>query len=291
MSILRSLSRWLDNRVRWGLRIILLLLIADFAYLTFIWPDWGKLAAGPIPRSNFIKVYEERRLEKDWPTLRWTPVSLAEIPKHLVRAVLVAEDSRFNEHGGLDIIAIKEAWNYNRERGQMVFGASTISQQTAKNLFLNSARNPVRKWHEIFLTLGLERNLPKQRILEIYLNTAEFGRGIYGVEAASQAYWGIPVSRLSVIQATELAATLPGPVKNNPATRSDFFLRHSKKILSLMGPNYYKPPADPLENLDVDREVNSGPEPEPQIQEAPILVDPPVPAPAGEAAPDTLRTL
>ena len=134
MNILRSLSRWLDNRVRWGLRIILLLLIADFAYLTYIWPDWSKLAAGPIPKSNFIKVYEERRLEKDWPTLRWTPVAFTEMPKHLVRAVLVAEDSRFNEHGGLDIIAIKEAWNYNRERGQMVFGASTISQQTAKNL-------------------------------------------------------------------------------------------------------------------------------------------------------------
>ena len=289
MSILRSLSRWLDNRVRWGLRIILLLLIADFAYLTYIWPDWSKLIAGPIPKSNFIKVYEERRLEKGWPTLRWAPVSLTEVPKHLVRAVLVAEDSRFNEHGGLDIIAIKEAWNYNRERGQMVFGASTISQQTAKNLFLNSARNPVRKWHEIFLTLGLERNLSKQRILEIYLNTAEFGRGIYGVEAASQAYWGIPVARLSVIQAAELAATLPGPVKNNPATRSGFFLRHSKKILSLMGPNYYKTPVDPAESLDVDIEVK--PDPEPEVQETPTAADPPAPAPMEESPPATLRTL
>ncbi len=267
MNKLRRMSRWLSNHIRWWLRIILVLLIVDLSYLTYIWPDWSRLAAGPIPKTNFIHVYEQRRVEKDWPPLRWSPVAFTTVPKPLLRAVLVAEDSRFYTHNGLDLIAMKDAWDYNMERGQLLFGASTISQQTAKNLFLNPSRNPVRKWHEIVLTMGLERHLAKQRILEIYLNTAEFGRGIYGVQAAAQAYWGIPVAHLSVTQAAELAATLPGPVKNNPATRSDFFLRRTKKILSLMGTRY----TAPEESLD----AGIGASPDPEVTEVAPATAPP----------------
>lgn len=270
------MSRWLSNHFRWWLRIILVLLIVDLSYLTYIWPDWGRLAAGPIPKSNFIHVYEQRRVEKDWPALRWSPVAFSTVPKPLLRAVLVAEDSRFYTHNGLDLIAIKDAWDYNMERGQVLFGASTISQQTAKNLFLNPSRNPVRKWHEIILTMGLEHHLSKQRILEIYLNTAEFGRGIYGVQAAAEAYWGIPVSHLSVTQAAELAATLPGPVKNNPAARSNFFLRRTKKILSLMGPRF----TAPEENLDPG--IGASPDVEarePDAREPEAMETAPVPTP------------
>jgi monofunctional biosynthetic peptidoglycan transglycosylase len=274
MKKLTALVRWVHDHVRWLMRIFLVLLIADLAYLTLIWPDWNVLAKGDIPKTNFMNLYEQKRVDKGWPKLRWSPVPLSSIPKSMVRAVIVAEDSRFYEHSGFDLIAIKDAWDYNVERGRVAFGASTISQQTAKNLFLSPARNPVRKWHELLLTLGLEHHLSKQRILEIYLNTAEFGRGIYGVQAASQAYWGIPVSRISATQAAELAATLPGPIKHNPANRSDFFLRHSKRILGLMGPRY----VEPAENLDTGGALAPmSPAVEPSA--APVEVPPAAPEP------------
>jgi monofunctional glycosyltransferase len=276
MNKLRRMSRWLTNHFRWWLRIFLVLLIVDLSYLTYIWPDWNRLSVGPTPKSNFIHVYEQRRGEKDWPALRWLPVPVSTLPKHLLRAVLVAEDSRFYTHNGLDLIAIKDAWDYNMERGQVIIGASTISQQTAKNLFLNPSRNPVRKWHEMVLTLGLERHMSKQRILEIYLNTAEFGRGIYGVQAAAEAYWGIPAARLSVTQAAELAATLPGPVKNNPLTRSDFFLRRSKKILSLMSVHSVVP----TETQDADIGADSDPAAMEALPETPPVTTEQVPEPA-----------
>lgn len=221
--------------LRWTLRILLVLLIADLFYLTLTWPDWKRIAAAPIPKSNFILEYEKGRKErKDDPPLRWRPVPLTNIPKHVMRAVIVAEDSRFYEHSGFDLIAFKEAMSYNLDEGKLAFGASTISQQTVKNLFLNPARNPLRKWHELVLTWGMERKLSKARIMELYLNIVELGPGIFGVEAAAQAYWKIPAARLSVTQAAGLAASLPSPVKHNPATRTQRFERRWKKILDLL---------------------------------------------------------
>lgn len=283
MNKLRRMTRWLSNHVRWWLRIVLVLLVVDLSYMTYIWPDWSRLAAGPIPKSNFIKTYEQRRVEKKWPPLRWSPVPFSAIPKSLQRAVIVAEDSRFYTHNGFDLIAIKDAWDYNMERGQVLFGASTISQQTAKNLFLNPSRNPVRKWHELILTLGLEHHLSKQRILDLYLNSAEFGRGIYGVQAASEAYWGIPVEQLSVEQVAELAATLPGPVKNNPATRSEFFLRRTKKILGLMGPRYTAPEETQdaaVGAVGLPEVIQIAPATEPAAQPPMVYESAPLPTPA-----------
>ncbi len=152
------------------------------------------------------------------------------IPKNMIRAVIAAEDSRFYEHDGVDFDALKDAMEYNLSEQRMAYGASTISQQTVKNVFLSPSRNPLRKWHELLLTLGMERNLTKKRILEHYLNLAEFGKGIYGVDAAARYYWGIPASRLSSRQAIELAATLPSPVKNNPRTRTKSFQNRVKRI-------------------------------------------------------------
>ncbi len=119
---------------------------------------------------------------------------------------------------------------YNLSKQRMVYGASTISQQTVKNLFLSPSRDPLRKWHELVLTLGMERNLSKQRILEYYLNVAEFGRGIYGVDAAARHYWDVPVYRLGRREAIELAATLPSPVRHNPATRTRAFNKRVQRI-------------------------------------------------------------
>lgn len=221
--------------LRWTIRLVLIALIADLFYLALTWPDWKKLAAGPVPKSNFIVEYEASRAhDRRLPALRWQPVSYASLPKHLVRAAILAEDSRFYQHHGFDLIAFKEAMNHNLAEGRVVLGASTISQQTVKNLFLSSSRNPLRKWHELVLTWGMERNLSKRRILEIYLNVAEFGTGVYGAQAAAQAYWGVPLRELSVVQAAALAATLPSPAKNNPITGTPQFERRANKILDLL---------------------------------------------------------
>jgi len=221
--------------LRWSFRLLLVLFIVDLFYLGLTWPDWKKLATGPVPRSAFMVEYrKERAQHRNWPRLRWYPVPLSTVPKYFIRAVILAEDSRFYEHSGFDLIAFKEAMEYNLREGRFVLGASTISQQTVKNLFLSPARNPLRKWHELILTWGMEHNLSKHRILELYLNIAQFGRGIYGVQAATQAYWGIDPDRMSLAQAAELAATLPGPVDNNPATQTRYFEKRSKKILSLL---------------------------------------------------------
>lgn len=220
----------LGNVLHWTLRLLVAALVVDLLYLASIWPDWAALRKGPVPQTNFMVSYESARVRHHWPRVAWHPVSLSQVPRILVRAVLIGEDSRFYIHHGFDFVAIRDAWDYNWAEGRIVFGASTISQQTVKNLFLSPSRNPLRKWHEAVLTWGLEHHLTKNRILEIYLNTAEFGRGIYGVDAAARAYFGEPVSALTLPQAAELAATLPGPVKNNPRTRSRYFVRRAHKI-------------------------------------------------------------
>lgn len=228
-----SLFKWLVRLVRWSFHLLLLVLIVDAFYIALIWPDWDRLAVGPVPKSRFISDYQHKqRHDRELPPLRWRPVTLANIPSDVVRAVVVAEDSRFYQHHGFDFIAFKEAMNYNFAEGRFVLGASTISQQTTKNLFLSSARNPLRKWHELILTWGMERRLKKRRILELYLNIAEFGPGIYGVQAASYVYWGVPVSALSLHQAASLAASLPSPKKHNPKTRSE---RFNKRVVKVMG--------------------------------------------------------
>ena len=217
--------------LRWSLRLLAVLVVMDLGYLFGIWPDWELYSAGPIQRSSFIRTYEStRHLHPEWPHLRWRPVSIGKIPRSIVRALIVAEDARFYSHQGVDLEALKEAMEYNLSEQRLVLGGSTISQQTVKNLFLSPSRNPLRKWHELILTIGMERNLSKKRILELYLNVAEFGRGIYGVDAAARFYWGIPASRVSGLQAVELAATLPSPVGNNPGTRTRAFENRVKKI-------------------------------------------------------------
>ncbi len=230
MSFFRKIPVRVLRVLHWTLRILLLLLVIDLIYMAVIWPDWKKYAGGPVPKSGFIELYEAKQAEHGWPRLYWQPVALATIPRHMVRAVIVAEDSRFYEHSGFDLIAIKEALNFNWRQGEFLIGASTISQQTAKNLFLSPSRDPLRKWHEVLLTWGLERNARKSRILELYLNVAEFGRGVYGVQAAARTYYSIDAADLTLEQAAELAATLPSPVKNNPATRTERFQKRTQRI-------------------------------------------------------------
>jgi monofunctional glycosyltransferase len=223
--------------LRWGVRIIILCLLVDFGYIWGKLPDWTHFADGPIQKSAFMMDYEYRRaVDPILPPLRWRPVSLENISSNLVHAIIVAEDANFYKHSGIDTEAFKQAWEYNLKTGHLVYGGSTISQQMIKNFLLNPSRNPLRKWHELWLTLSLERNISKDRILEVYLNIAEFGVGIYGVEAASQHYWGESARDLSMDHAVQLAATLSAPTKNNPFTRTDYFLQQVVKITRNMGP-------------------------------------------------------
>jgi len=218
----------------WLWRALLLgcLLIAlDAFYLAIRLPNWDLYAEGPIKKSSFIERYESSRADNtDWPALSWKPVPISNMPKHLIRAVVIAEDSRFFSHKGFDTEAIQDAIEYDLAKRRFVYGGSTLSQQTVKNLFFSSSRNPLRKLHEIVFTYSMEQHLQKRRIIETYLNIAEFGRGIYGVEAAAQRYFHKPISAVSENEALELAATLPGPVLNNPASRTRFFLRHKRTI-------------------------------------------------------------
>jgi monofunctional biosynthetic peptidoglycan transglycosylase len=234
-SIFRAVPA-ISRALVWLPRIALMALIVDLFYVATIWPNWADYKSGAIPKSEFIIKYEKARKKLGNPPLQWQPVVFGEIPQHLLRAVVVAEDSRFYQHAGFDLIAFKEAMDYNFSTGRPAFGGSTISQQTVKNMFLSARRDPLRKWHELLLTWGMEHSLRKNRILEIYLNIAEFGVGIYGVQAASLHYWNRPVSQINLQQAIELAATLPGPKKQNPSSRTRAFEHRVDKISQWMIP-------------------------------------------------------
>lgn len=223
------------RRLRWLGLLLLVLIALDIFYLSLHWPDWSSLASGAIPKSAFIQDYEQRRLvDHQLPSLQWKPVADREIPQHLRRAVIAGEDANFYWHNGFDLQAFQTAMNRNLELMKLRYGASTISQQTIKNLFLSSSRSPLRKWHELVMTVAMELNLRKERILDLYLNIAEFGQGVYGVEAAAEHYWHIPVSALHPWQSAQLAACLPSPVKNNPMTATRQFFHRARKIYSAM---------------------------------------------------------
>ncbi|MFH1875170.1 MAG: monofunctional biosynthetic peptidoglycan transglycosylase [Pseudomonadota bacterium] len=151
--------------------------------------------------------------------MKWK--SFNQISPNLRRAVILAEDSRFWKHHGFDWEAIKEAAEENWEAKSFVRGASTITQQLARNLYLSPAKNPFRKLKELFIAMKLERELSKQRILELYLNLVEWGDGIYGAEAAANHYFGISAAALDQWQAAYLSAMLPKPryYQRNPESQ------------------------------------------------------------------------
>jgi monofunctional biosynthetic peptidoglycan transglycosylase len=225
------------------------------AWLFLVWPPpvWYNFTF-PVETS-----FQAMRRHADPATAsqrRYTPVPLEQIAPAMRRAVLVGEDHRFYEHSGFDYIEMRKALGYPRDsfsvmngrdradlargvrrtiaRGEEVRGASTITQQLAKNLYLSPSRNPLRKVKEAVTAARLELWLSKDRILELYLNTAEFGDEIWGVEAASQFYFRRPASRLTREQAATLAATLPHPRTSNPVYRPGRMLWKRNWILRRM---------------------------------------------------------
>jgi monofunctional biosynthetic peptidoglycan transglycosylase len=162
------------------------------------------------------------------------PVPLSKIDRDLVYAVIAAEDSRFCEHDGFDFEAIEEAWKAN-QRGRRLRGGSTLSQQTAKNVFLWPGRGWVRKGLEAYYTVLIEALWPKRRIVEVYLNAAEWGPGVYGAEAASRYWFGKSAEQLSPREAARLAAILPSPRKWKAAQPGRYVRSRSGRIVAASG--------------------------------------------------------
>lgn len=162
----------------------------------------------------------------------WVPMS--EISSPMALAVMAGEDQKFPEHWGFDVEAIQSAMSHNEQEDANIRGASTLSQQTAKNLFLWDGRSYLRKGLEAGLTVGLETVWTKRRILTVYLNIVEFGDGIFGVEEAAQHFFHKPASRLTASQAALLAAVLPNPHLFKVNAPSAYVLRRQQWILRQM---------------------------------------------------------
>lgn len=156
-----------------------------------------------------IRLVQGYGIDKDW-------TGIERISSNLQRAVLASEDAKFCNHNGFDWVSLKESLE-KLEQGERSRGASTITMQTAKNLFLWPGRSFIRKGIEAYLTVWIELLWPKQRTLEVYLNIAEWGKGIYGAEAAARHYFGVPASALTARQSALLAVSLPSPLRSNPA--------------------------------------------------------------------------
>jgi monofunctional biosynthetic peptidoglycan transglycosylase len=176
--------------------------------------------------DDFVDRKGYRPIKQNW-------VNKAQISKHALVAVVASEDQRFYHHHGFDVEAIYKAYQHYQHGGKLR-GASTISQQVAKNLFLSPARNFGRKALEIWFTFLIEALWSKTRILETYLNIAEFGDHVFGIEAASRHYFGISAKQLSASQAALLAATLPNPIMLNAAKPSAYLLKRQQWILGQM---------------------------------------------------------
>ena len=162
----------------------------------------------------------------------WVPMD--EISPYMALAVMAAEDQKFPEHWGFDVGAIESALSHNQRNQNRIRGASTLSQQTAKNLFLWDGRSWVRKGLEVGLTAGIELIWTKRRILTVYLNIAEFGEGIFGVEAAARHFFNKPASKLSASEAALLAAVLPNPLRFKVNAPSGYVISRQQWILRQM---------------------------------------------------------
>ena len=169
---------------------------------------------------------KELKFSKDW-------VPMSSISKHASQAVYAAEDQKFPTHFGFDTEAMKKAWEGNK-KGKRIKGASTISQQTAKNAFLWPGRTMVRKGLEAYFTLLMELMWPKERIMEVYLNIIEMGDGVYGIEAAAQTYFKKPAAKLNRQEAALIAAILPNPRRWSPARPTGYISGRQSWILRQM---------------------------------------------------------
>ncbi|MCX6178225.1 MAG: monofunctional biosynthetic peptidoglycan transglycosylase [Chlorobiales bacterium] len=215
--------------------ILLLLFFVDIARY-FVYPDVGKLVEENPLKSAFMESREaewkqeglkDKKIHQKWVLLR-------NVSPNLIKAVLIAEDDKFWKHEGFDYQAIERAIEKNIAAKKFKMGGSTISQQLAKNLYLSSSKNPIRKIKEAIITWRIEKKLSKRRILELYVNVVEWGDGIFGIDQAARHYYGVSPARLTAQQASKLAAILPNPIKYSPTGSSPYVRNRSKIIYAIM---------------------------------------------------------
>jgi monofunctional biosynthetic peptidoglycan transglycosylase len=225
-------------------KIFLWTIVAFFVstFLTVLMYRWIPIYATPLVILRTI----EYGLDGKWVPINKDWVSIDEISPHLQKAVIASEDPKFLSHNGFDFGAIAKAIDANKRR-KIKMGASTISQQTAKNVFLYPSRTYLRKGLEAYFTVLMEALWDKRRILEVYLNVIELGPGIYGAEAASMFYWKKPAKKLALGEAQLFAAILPNPRRWNPKRPTNFVLKRRnfiKRNLVLLGHSYFRPLSD-----------------------------------------------
>jgi monofunctional glycosyltransferase len=205
-----------------------------YAYLTL--PDVRPLRAANPQTTAFIELRaRDARARGETPRRAQKWVTYRNISTELKRAVLVAEDSAFWQHEGVDIEQLQESIGIDWARGRLLRGGSTITQQLAKNLYLSPSKNPIRKLRELIIARRLEAELPKARIFELYLNVIEWGDGVYGAEAAARTYFHTSASALGPAEAALLAGAIINPRVLNPAHPSARLLKRQQLILRRMG--------------------------------------------------------
>jgi monofunctional glycosyltransferase len=212
-----------------------------FAYVAYVYlslPDVRSLSTTNPPSTAFMRLRVEEAAQQHRAKFairqRWIPY--AQVSPNLRRAVIVAEDSAFFDHDGIDLEQIKASLEKNWEEGGTLRGGSTITQQLAKNLYLSPTRNPMRKVTEILIARRLEAALTKRRIFELYLNLIEWGDGIFGCEVASQTYFGKSASDLTMEEAALMAGAIINPREHSPAKPTRRLLRRQQIILRRVGP-------------------------------------------------------
>lgn len=288
--------------MRWKLLLLgipaFLLLVVFGVWLST--PDVTGLKTSPPEETAFMRLRREEAREQGRKfTLRRTWRPLTQISKNLQNAVIVAEDAAFYEHGGLDVDELQASFVKNLRKRKLARGGSTITQQLAKNLYLSPSRNPVRKLRELAIALALEEQLDKDRILELYLNSIEWGDGIFGAEAAARAYFGTSAARLSEAQAATLAALIPNPRRFAKQIDGKRIQKKKNLILRRMrrrfGAEIVKPKDKPKGEAAMTAEIK--PRPVPTLAEPPdedgddpdedeAMADDPAPAPqSGVTAP------
>jgi len=222
------------TRGRWAGRLATWVTLAAAVWIgveIWEWPSVGRLATERPATTAFIERYQaEQRAAGRPDRVAWTWTPYAAISPSLKRAVLVAEDVTFFSHHGFALAEMQSALEDALRDRELPRGASTITQQLAKNLWLSRSRNPLQKAREALLTWQLERRLSKRRILELYLNVAEFGPGLYGVGAASQRYFGKAPADLDEGEAAQLAAVLPSPAAWHPGSSRAAYRRRVAAI-------------------------------------------------------------
>ena len=201
----KSSRRWLKWLILGPILLVLLVQLYFFAMVCWY------AAFNPGSTSFMRQQLSELREKNPNAQLKHQWVDYERISVNLKRAVVASEDSRFAEHGGVDWEALEAAFERNNRRSKVVGGGSTITQQLAKNLFLSGSRSYLRKGQEMIIAFMLESVMDKRRILEVYLNVVEFGRGVFGAEAAARYYYRTPAANLAPAQAARLAVMLPNP--------------------------------------------------------------------------------